>query len=394
MDDAIYVYVQLLNLGDDVVESDVDNAQHVFEIEDGSDDDDDFEEDTGFAAKREIGLSILLCLIAKSKINFLTFIWNPSMVHNFSLLLYLMDATLRVLMERVHVASTNHASVDLIFRVLVLLKCRYPKISLIFFWILLRGLRVQMIVKVYEFEVALIIADYCMPPMTGFGLFRKIKVDLEEAKGQEITKLQNALQEMQGKLDEAHNQIIHEKEAEKFAIEQAPPVIKEVPIVDYTKVEELENHNHEPESSRRELEFEQKYNEVENESKYRFKELEESQAKIPGLQETIERLDANLSNLELENQVLRQEALVASTIEELNEEAEHLKTKIKELESENELLRNQQVVCGANNHPCKVITAASAYVDWFAWDNAKHPSTLRWPEQKKRFIPSKWEAKR
>ncbi|KAK9061024.1 hypothetical protein SSX86_018204 [Deinandra increscens subsp. villosa] len=291
MDDAIYVC-------DDVVESDVDNAQHVFEIEDGSDDDDDFEEDTGFAAKREIGLSILLCLIAKSKINFLTFIWNPSM----------------------------------------------------------------------EFEVALIIADYCMPPMTGFGLFRKIKVrdtaasmvDLEEAKGQEITKLQNALQEMQGKLDEAHNQIIHEKEAEKFAIEQAPPVIKEVPIVDYTKVEELENHNHEPESSRRELEFEQKYNEVENESKYRFKELEESQAKIPGLQETIE----------------------------------SLKTKINELESENELLRNQQVVCGANNHPCKVITAASAYVDWFAWDNAKHPSTLRWPEQKKRFILSKWEAKR
>ncbi|GKF87283.1 hypothetical protein Tco_0258160, partial [Tanacetum coccineum] len=60
-------------------------------------------------------------------------------------------------------------------------------------------------------------------------------VDLEEAKGQEITKLQNALQEMQGKLDEAHQQILHEKEAAQIAIETAPPVIKEVPVVDNTK---------------------------------------------------------------------------------------------------------------------------------------------------------------
>ncbi|KAL8192670.1 hypothetical protein R6Q57_027855 [Mikania cordata] len=156
---------------------------------------------------------------------------------------------------------------------------------------------------------------------------KHLRVDLEEAKGQEITKLQNALQEMQGKLDEAHNQIVHEKEAARIAIEQAPPVIKEVPVVDNTKVEELENHNHELEDEIVELkkrveEFEQKYNGVANESKNRLNELEESQAKISGLQETIERLDANLSNLESENQVLRQQALVASTIEELNEEAE------------------------------------------------------------------------
>lgn len=36
-------------------------------------------------------------------------------------------------------------------------------------------------------------------------------------------------------------------------------------------------------------EFEQKYSEVENECKDRLKELEESQVKITGLQETIER---------------------------------------------------------------------------------------------------------
>lgn len=70
-----------------------------------------------------------------------------------------------------------------------------------------------------------------------------MQVDLEEAKGQEILKLQNTLQEMQGKLDEAHNAIIHEREAAKIAIEQAPPVIKEVPVVDNTKLELLTNKN-------------------------------------------------------------------------------------------------------------------------------------------------------
>nr|GEW01257.1 myosin-12-like isoform X1 [Tanacetum cinerariifolium] len=71
------------------------------------------------------------------------------------------------------------------------------------------------------------------------------RIDLEETKEKEITKLQNVLQQIQGKLAEAHNQIIHEKEAAKLAIEQAPPVVKEVPVVDNAKVEELTNHNHE-----------------------------------------------------------------------------------------------------------------------------------------------------
>ncbi|KAI3810379.1 hypothetical protein L1987_19991 [Smallanthus sonchifolius] len=33
------------------------------------------------------------------------------------------------------------------------------------------------------------------------------------------------------------------------------------------------------------------------------------------------------------------------------------------------------------------------YVDWFAWDGAKHPLSNA-PEPKRRFIPSKWEAKK
>lgn len=50
---------------------------------------------------------------------------------------------------------------------------------------------------------------------------------------------------MQEKLDEAHTAIIQEKEAAKLAIEQAPPVIKEVPVVDNTQLELLNSQNNE-----------------------------------------------------------------------------------------------------------------------------------------------------
>lgn len=33
------------------------------------------------------------------------------------------------------------------------------------------------------------------------------------------------------------------------------------------------------------------------------------------------------------------------------------------------------------------------YVDWFAWDGAKHPLSSA-PEPKRRFIESKWENKK
>lgn len=50
---------------------------------------------------------------------------------------------------------------------------------------------------------------------------------------------------MQEKLDESHAAILREKEAAKLAIEQAPPVIKEVPVVDNTQLELLNSQNNE-----------------------------------------------------------------------------------------------------------------------------------------------------
>ncbi|KAL8099974.1 hypothetical protein AgCh_032294 [Apium graveolens] len=48
------------------------------------------------------------------------------------------------------------------------------------------------------------------------------------------------------------------------------------------------------------------FNEVQNESKDKLKEIEESQLKLAQLQTTLERLELNVSNLESENQVVRQ----------------------------------------------------------------------------------------
>ncbi|KAL3622382.1 hypothetical protein CASFOL_033793 [Castilleja foliolosa] len=178
---------------------------------------------------------------------------------------------------------------------------------------------------------------------------KHLRMDTEEAKGQEIEKLQNTLQDTQNQLQKAQTAIIHEREAAKIAIEQAPQVIKEVPIVDNTKVEQLTNQNHELEEviaelKKRVLEFEMSYSEVEKESHARLKEAEEAQMRVSKLQETIERLEVNVSNLESENQILRQQALAASAKEDFTEDMELLNEHIKDLESENKLLRSQKVV--------------------------------------------------
>ncbi|XP_026425977.1 myosin-12-like [Papaver somniferum] len=180
-------------------------------------------------------------------------------------------------------------------------------------------------------------------------LEKKLRVDLEEAKGHEIAKLQTALHEMQGKVDEANAAIISEKEAARIAIEQAPPVIKEVPVVDNTVLELLTNRNEILEGELSELkikteDIERRYYEIQKDTEVKEIEATELQLTLSQLQETIERLEVILSNLESENQVLRQQALEASKSNDLSEELKILEDKIAKLESENEMLRDQAPV--------------------------------------------------
>lgn len=64
---------------------------------------------------------------------------------------------------------------------------------------------------------------------------------MEEAKGQEITKLLQSLQAMQGKLDESNERLKMEQEAAQKAIEEASSAVKEmpIPVEDTEKIEAL-----------------------------------------------------------------------------------------------------------------------------------------------------------
>lgn len=58
-----------------------------------------------------------------------------------------------------------------------------------------------------------------------------MQTDLEEAKAQEVAKLQDSLHAMQLQVEEANSMLIKEREAARKAIEEAPPVIKETPVL-------------------------------------------------------------------------------------------------------------------------------------------------------------------
>ncbi|KAK4480453.1 hypothetical protein RD792_013526 [Penstemon davidsonii] len=168
-------------------------------------------------------------------------------------------------------------------------------------------------------------------------LEKRLRTDLEETKAQEITKLQNSLENMQNKVDETNALLVKEREAAKKAIEEAPPVIQETPIYieDTEKIESLKEEvntlkhimrpcpesyptvkawhcamlaslQNEKETSD---DLRKKYAEVQECSEERRAKLEDTEKKVHQLQESLHRLEEKLNNLESENKVLRQQAV-------------------------------------------------------------------------------------
>ncbi|XP_026422259.1 myosin-11-like isoform X1 [Papaver somniferum] len=147
-------------------------------------------------------------------------------------------------------------------------------------------------------------------------LEKRLRTDLEEAKGQEITKLQASVQSLQSKVEETNVLLVAEREAARKAIEEAPPVVQETQVVvqDTEKIdsltEEVERLKASLESEKlRADDFEKKYSEAQEANEERRKKLEATEGKVQQLQESLSRLEEKLSNLESENQVLRQQAL-------------------------------------------------------------------------------------
>ncbi|KAK1257290.1 hypothetical protein QJS04_geneDACA024565 [Acorus gramineus] len=150
-------------------------------------------------------------------------------------------------------------------------------------------------------------------------LEKRLRMDLEEAKAQEHAKLHEALHAMQLQVEEANTMLIKEREAARKAIEEAPPVIKETPVLvqDTEKIDAL---TAEVENLKALLSLERQtadeakgnYAEYQDRNKELVKKLEDSERKSEALQDSMQRLEEKLSNLESENQVLRQQALAIS----------------------------------------------------------------------------------
>ncbi|KAI0494609.1 hypothetical protein KFK09_024750 [Dendrobium nobile] len=147
-------------------------------------------------------------------------------------------------------------------------------------------------------------------------LEKRLRTDLEEAKAQEIAKLQSSLQVLQNKVNETNELLAKEREAMKKAIEEAPPIIKETTVLvqDTQKVDSLTAEVEQLKASlgsekERADDSLRKYGEEQKKSEEKQRKLEGIEEKSRHLQDHLNRLEEKLSNLESENQVLRQQAV-------------------------------------------------------------------------------------
>ncbi|XP_057959594.1 myosin-6-like isoform X2 [Malania oleifera] len=154
-------------------------------------------------------------------------------------------------------------------------------------------------------------------------LEKRLRADIEEAKTQENAQLQSALQEMQLQFQETKTLLMKEHEAVKEAAEQIP-VIQEVPVIDYEMVNKLTAENEKLKALVSSLEkkideTEKKFEETNKLSEERLKQALDAETKIIQLKTAMQRLEEKLSDMETEDQILRQQALLNSPVRKMSE---------------------------------------------------------------------------
>ncbi|PKA59009.1 hypothetical protein AXF42_Ash001102 [Apostasia shenzhenica] len=150
-------------------------------------------------------------------------------------------------------------------------------------------------------------------------LEKRLRIDVEEAKAQELAKLQDALHEMQLQVEKSNSLVIKEREAARKAIEEAPPVIKETPVL-VQDTEKINSLTAEVEHLKALLHAERQASEAakkasadaQDRNAELIKKLGDANTKVDQLQDSVQRLEEKVSNLESENQVFRQQALAIS----------------------------------------------------------------------------------
>ncbi|KAI4963743.1 hypothetical protein ZWY2020_010574, partial [Hordeum vulgare] len=154
------------------------------------------------------------------------------------------------------------------------------------------------------------------------GLEMKLRADLENNKAGEISKLQAALHEMEHRVEEAT--AMQESESAKRAVEEALAQEREKIAILTNEVEGMkvllprlqENASAKEALLLREREQNNATMKVQEESQEKnlqlLKKFEDVDKKIDLLQGTIQRLEGKSSNLEAENQTLRQQSIVST----------------------------------------------------------------------------------
>ncbi|KAK9697275.1 hypothetical protein RND81_08G026400 [Saponaria officinalis] len=177
----------------------------------------------------------------------------------------------------------------------------------------------------------------------------QLRKNFEEEKSQEVAKLRESMQAMQLQLEESNSRIIKEREAAKKAIEEAPPLVKEVPVMveDTEKVEslaaEIDNLKdlllREKEAAE---EARKAFLNIEEKNSELVKQLEGSDDKINQLKEFVQRMEEKLSNAESESQILRQQGLeMTKKLSSAESEIQEMTEKLKKAETEIQTLRQQ-----------------------------------------------------
>ncbi|CAI9781244.1 unnamed protein product [Fraxinus pennsylvanica] len=133
-------------------------------------------------------------------------------------------------------------------------------------------------------------------------LEKRLRTDLEEAKGQEIAKLQQSLQAMQSKVDDTNALLLKEREATQKAIEEASSIVQEtpVPVEDTEKIDaltaEVENLKELLQSEKERADTsERKAAEVLESSNEKSQKLEETEKRVHQLQESLNRMIYSMS---------------------------------------------------------------------------------------------------
>ncbi|RVW96789.1 Myosin-8 [Vitis vinifera] len=149
------------------------------------------------------------------------------------------------------------------------------------------------------------------------------QADIEEAKTQENAKLQNALQEMQVQFQETKEMLIKERENAKKADEKVP-IIQEVPAIDHEMMNKLTAENEKLKDLVSSLEkkideTQRKYEETNKISEERLKQALDAESKIIQLKTDMQRLEEKLSDMETEDQILRQQVSLHSPVGKMSE---------------------------------------------------------------------------